>query len=94
MIASDVTPRKVSSRTNVVVGTGEVVVAATVVEVGAVVDDVDHDVGAALGRGGGVDALVGGADRAQALPGGCLVLDPGKLDQHGAGGRHEVVNAG
>ena len=37
MIASDVTPRKVSSRTNVVVGTGEVVVAATVVEVGAVV---------------------------------------------------------
>ena len=33
MIASDVTPRKVSSRTNVVVGTGEVVVAATVVEV-------------------------------------------------------------
>ena len=37
MIASDVTPRKVSSRTNVVVGTGEVVVAATVVEVGVVV---------------------------------------------------------
>jgi len=37
LIASDVTPRKVSSRTNVVVGTGEVVVAATVVEVGAVV---------------------------------------------------------
>ena len=37
MIASDVTPRKVSSRTNVVVGTAEVVVAVTVVEVGAVV---------------------------------------------------------
>ena len=37
LIASDVTPRKVSSRTNVVVGTAEVVVAATVVEVGAVV---------------------------------------------------------
>ncbi len=37
MIASDVTPRKVSSRTNVVVGTTEVVVAVTVVEVDAVV---------------------------------------------------------
>jgi len=37
LIASDVTPRKVSSRTNVVVGTAEVVVAVTVVEVGAVV---------------------------------------------------------
>ena len=37
MIASDVTPRKVSSRTNVVVGTAEVVVAVTVVEAGAVV---------------------------------------------------------
>ncbi len=37
LIASDVTPRKVSSRTNVVVaGTAEVVVAATVVEVDAV----------------------------------------------------------
>jgi len=37
LIASDVAPRKVSSRTNVVAGTAEVVVAATVVEVGAVV---------------------------------------------------------
>ena len=37
LIASDVTPRKVSSRTNVVVGTAEVVTAATVVEVDAVV---------------------------------------------------------
>jgi len=37
LIASDVTPRKVSSRTNVVVGTAEVVVAAIVVEVDTVV---------------------------------------------------------
>ena len=51
LIASDVTPRKVSSRTNVVVGTGEVVVTATVVEVGAVV----------VARGTVVEASVVGA---------------------------------
>src|SRR5262249_32056543 len=63
-------------------------------EVRAVVDDVDHDVGATVGRGHDLRGVGGDPHLAQPLPSGPLPAGAVELDQHRAGGGDEVDHAG